>query len=72
MAVDGGDFDATKPGAGKEADRLLEEKGVKKTDSNKGPPTATTNPEAGDSHGGKEKVSMSEKIKNKLHIGSHK
>lgn len=93
MAVDGGDFDATKPGAGKEADRestplhkkvsralgkadmvagLLEEKGVKKTDSNKGSSTATTNPEAGDSHGGKEKVSISEKIKNKLHIGSHK
>ncbi|CUS14419.1 unnamed protein product [Tuber aestivum] len=28
LAADGGDFDATRPGAGKEADRLLEEKGI--------------------------------------------
>jgi len=30
MAADGGDFDAAKPGAGKEADRLLETKGVQR------------------------------------------
>ena len=28
LATDGGDFDASKPGAGKEADRLLEQKGI--------------------------------------------
>ncbi|KUI64967.1 hypothetical protein VM1G_00142 [Cytospora mali] len=28
LAADGGDFDATKPGAGREADRLLGEKGI--------------------------------------------
>jgi len=30
MKADGGDFDAAAPGAGKEADRLLEKKGVKR------------------------------------------
>ncbi|KAI9766336.1 MAG: hypothetical protein M1840_006600 [Geoglossum simile] len=35
MAADGGDFDATRPGAGREADRLLEKAGA-----HQGPPAA--------------------------------
>ncbi|RPA98109.1 hypothetical protein L873DRAFT_1836019 [Choiromyces venosus 120613-1] len=31
LAADGGDFDASRPGAGREADRLLEEKGIHRT-----------------------------------------
>ncbi|KUI56266.1 hypothetical protein VP1G_03593 [Cytospora mali] len=78
LAADGGDFDATKPGAGREADRLLGEKGIVK-------PTAAANETAHkgeeDSH---EKVSsdkastespdskekkpgLKDKIKAKLH-----
>ncbi|KAM4055381.1 hypothetical protein HRG_008692 [Hirsutella rhossiliensis] len=60
LAADGGDFDATKPGAGKEADRLMEEKGMSH--------------EGGDNKGGKktgggdgDKPSLGERIKNKLH-----
>lgn len=34
LVADGGDFDASAPGAGREADRLLEEKGVHKEDVN--------------------------------------
>ncbi|KPM46217.1 hypothetical protein AK830_g309 [Neonectria ditissima] len=58
FAADGGDFDATKPGAGREADRLLEEKGEH-------------HGEIGDSHNhgssGKDKPSLGERIKAKLH-----
>ncbi|KAF2203237.1 hypothetical protein GQ43DRAFT_430076 [Delitschia confertaspora ATCC 74209] len=64
LAAEGGNFDATLPGAGREADRLLESKGIHKT---VGGPAQSTNPgaHADDDH----KVSMGEKIKNKLHIG---
>jgi len=62
LAAEGGDFDATKPGAGREADRLLEQKGIHKEQP--GAPAASTSPSDT-----KEKVSMGEKIKNKLHIG---
>ncbi|KAK7418870.1 hypothetical protein QQZ08_011079 [Neonectria magnoliae] len=58
FAADGGDFDATKPGAGREADRLLEEKGEHQN-------------EGGDTHhhgnSGKDKPSLGERIKAKLH-----
>lgn len=56
LAADGGDFDATKPGAGADADRLMEEKGMSR--------------EAGESSspsGGKDKPSLGERIKAKLH-----
>lgn len=69
LAADGGNFDATKPGAGKEADRLLEEKGVRKNDAGAHDTTTakgTSSSEAGEK---KEKVPTIEKIKNKLHIG---
>ncbi|KAL1874237.1 hypothetical protein Daus18300_003601 [Diaporthe australafricana] len=74
LAADGGDFDATKPGAGREADRLLEEKGIttqsaaaaeagKKTEESKA--EEKTAPESPDSK--KEKASLKDKIKAKLH-----
>ncbi|PSN66175.1 hypothetical protein BS50DRAFT_635326 [Corynespora cassiicola Philippines] len=71
LHADGGDFDATKPGAGREADRLLEEKGVKKVPSRKSEDAApsTTSGASGDSSDKKEKVPLGEKIKTKLHIG---
>lgn len=73
LAADGGDFDATKPGAGREADRLLEEKGMttqtaaaaasgKKTEEEKAEKTAPDSPDSK-----KEKASLKDKIKAKLH-----
>jgi len=69
MNADGGDFDATKPGAGSEATRLMEAKGVHKAVGNKGPPA-----EAADASETPEKAKTSKitKIKEKLHIGSNK
>jgi len=71
MSADGGDFDAAKPGAGKEADRLLETKGIhhssvadsKVTDSKE----SSKEDIAGAGKEGKEKRSLKEKIKAKLH-----
>ncbi|KAK7963712.1 hypothetical protein PG996_008599 [Apiospora saccharicola] len=82
LQADGGDFDATKPGAGREADRLLEQKGIHVT---KGVPPKPED-EAADKHdkhaadkatsdkhsdkdsaGSGEKKSTISKIKEKLH-----
>ncbi|KAI5460053.1 hypothetical protein BGZ63DRAFT_426002 [Mariannaea sp. PMI_226] len=57
FAADGGDFDATKPGAGREADRLLEQKGNQPDSEG-----------SGGSHGHKDKPSLGHRIKEKLHI----
>lgn len=76
LAADGGDFDATKPGAGREADRLLEEKGMttqtaaaaasgKKTEEDKSDKSEKSTPDSPDSK--KEKASLKDKIKAKLH-----
>ncbi|KAL1619898.1 hypothetical protein SLS54_006497 [Diplodia seriata] len=69
--ADGGDFDASLPGAGREADRLLEQKGVHKSG---GPDTKDdVSPVRGDDdsgNGDKGKTSIGTKIKEKLHIGS--
>ncbi|KAG0644092.1 hypothetical protein HOY80DRAFT_217511 [Tuber brumale] len=78
LAADGGDFDATRPGAGREADRLLEEQGIhraargstnleeeraKKSLHDKAP---------GESQGsGSEHKGLTTKIKEKLHLGHH-
>ncbi|KAF1962318.1 hypothetical protein CC80DRAFT_542634 [Byssothecium circinans] len=67
LQADGGDFDATKPGAGKEADRLLEEKGIHR--DGKGNMDSTPPASTGSGSADKEKVSKMEKIKEKLHIG---
>ncbi|RDL39759.1 uncharacterized protein BP5553_04099 [Venustampulla echinocandica] len=63
MKAEGGDFDAANPGAGKEADRLLEEKGVHreveaKHASDDAIPSGETKPH---------KRGLGEKIKTKLH-----
>ncbi|KAI0118886.1 hypothetical protein GGR51DRAFT_498091 [Nemania sp. FL0031] len=67
LQADGGDFDATKPGAGKEADRLMEEKGMHNP--------ADPNSKGNDGHDGNDgsssptsgKKSLGQKIKDKLH-----
>jgi len=59
LKADGGDFDASRPGAGREADRLLDEKGVHHGKE------AGRGQEA--EHNGKEKHSLKDKIKAKLH-----
>ncbi|KAL9121029.1 MAG: hypothetical protein Q9187_002415 [Circinaria calcarea] len=64
MAADGGDFDAAKPGAGREADRLLEEKGVHREASGVSNSSASV-----DTSDTSSKPSMGQKIKEKLHIG---
>jgi len=77
FVADGGDFDAAMPGAGREADRLLEQKGVHRDPAanggivvNKGAdPDSAEKLSGSSSH--KEKVSLKTKIKNKLHRGSH-
>jgi len=56
LAADGGNFDATLPGAGREADRLMEEKGI-----------AHDGGEGSHSDKGKDKPSLGERIKAKLH-----
>ncbi|KAF2182054.1 hypothetical protein K469DRAFT_637513 [Zopfia rhizophila CBS 207.26] len=66
MAADGGDFDATKPGAGREADRLLEEKGIQKSTPGEPQPSESNSSKSDET---KEKVPWGEKIKTKLHIG---
>ncbi|KAG0127081.1 hypothetical protein HOY82DRAFT_580728 [Tuber indicum] len=80
LAADGGDFDATRPGAGREADRLLEEKGIHRA------ARGSTNLEEerakkrhglhdkapGESQGsGSEHKGLTTKIKEKLHLGHH-
>ncbi|KAF2643729.1 hypothetical protein P280DRAFT_466469 [Massarina eburnea CBS 473.64] len=73
LQADGGDFDATKPGAGKEADRLLEDKGVHHDDkSNKASSPKASSPPATAGGADKDKVSKMDKFKDKLHIGHHK
>ncbi|CAJ2506268.1 Uu.00g003980.m01.CDS01 [Anthostomella pinea] len=61
LQADGGDFDVTKPGAGREADRLMEEKGMHKD----APEGASDDTGASKDHG--EKKGLGQKIKEKLH-----
>jgi len=76
LAAEGGDFDATKPGAGKEATRLLEQKGIHHDSDNHGTPADVSSPsDSKKSHSpdsGKTKVSKMTKLKDKLHIGTGK
>lgn len=84
FAADGGDFDASKPGAGREADRLMEAKdpsraaahhsGTGETAASQ-PSEPTKTPSGGSGKSGnsdssgarKEKESLMDKIKHKLH-----
>lgn len=70
LKADGGDFDASAPGAGREADRLLDQKGVKRET----PPAAAdnvtdgaTDDKANEESKTVEKLSLKDKIKAKLH-----
>jgi len=47
MAAEGGDFDASKPGAGKEADRLMEQSGVSHPGAGSSKPVDTTSSTTG-------------------------
>ncbi|KAI9846966.1 MAG: hypothetical protein M1837_003322 [Sclerophora amabilis] len=70
MAADGGDFDATNPGAGREADRLLDAKGIQRSE---GPGPVTDEGAKPDSSptGSGDKPGVGDKIKGKLHLGGH-
>ncbi|KAK4041084.1 hypothetical protein C8A01DRAFT_15128 [Parachaetomium inaequale] len=71
LAADGGDFDASRPGAAREADRLLEEKGVYKVAPGvqQGPGIESIASDTHPNNTGKEKVGLKDKIKAKLHKG---
>jgi len=71
VAADGGDFDVTKPGAGKEATRIMEQKGIK-TESATIDPNADKSSTSSDGATEAEKVSKIAKLKEKMHIGSSK
>ncbi|KAK3505159.1 hypothetical protein B0T13DRAFT_455511 [Neurospora crassa] len=64
--ADGGDFDAAAPGAGIDADRILESKGIHRDDAN-GSLVGHTEALEHDEHGHKDKTSLKQKIKDKLH-----
>lgn len=68
--AEGGDFDATKPGAGKEATRLLEEKGIHRENGDSANDAHIENTKGGDA--GKQKTSTISKLKDKLHLGTGK
>lgn len=67
LKADGGDFDATKPGAGREADRLMEAKGMHPnadaTENASSSPVTEHHTEAET----KEKKKLTQRIKEKLH-----
>ncbi|KFY05676.1 hypothetical protein V492_08367, partial [Pseudogymnoascus sp. VKM F-4246] len=70
MKADGGDFDASAPGAGREADRLLTEKGIKRSGADEKKVTEqmdTKAPNGGHSEGEKAGGGLKDKLKNKLH-----
>ncbi|KDN69789.1 hypothetical protein CSUB01_07644 [Colletotrichum sublineola] len=76
LAADGGDFDATKPGAGREADRLLDEKdpahaaaksAAKSSSDKTSDKTSEVRTHSPNSGTEKEKESLKDKIKAKLH-----
>lgn len=67
LAAEGGDFDATKPGAGREANRILEQKGIHKDAGGKQKDEGSPTPSSEE-----KKVSKMGKLKEKLHIGTGK
>jgi len=77
LQADGGDFDAAKAGAGREADRLLEEKGIARDErggmvGTDGSPVPTDHKNPSPSGGAHSKVKTIDKLKEKLHIGTGK
>ena len=70
LAAEGGDFDATKPGAGREATRLLEQKGIHRDAPGDAHPPAEEASHDSSAGGDKaDKPKLTEKIKDKLHLG---
>ncbi|OBT87125.1 hypothetical protein VE02_02225 [Pseudogymnoascus sp. 03VT05] len=71
MKADGGDFDASAPGAGREADRLLTERGVKRTGADEKKVTGQTDTKAPDGghNNASDNLGLKDKLKNKLHKG---
>lgn len=67
VAAMGGNFDATKPGAGREDERLLEEQGVHRDHRD----TTRTSIAAAAHAGDGSKRSIGDKIKEKLHTSGH-
>ncbi|KFY19090.1 hypothetical protein V491_04593, partial [Pseudogymnoascus sp. VKM F-3775] len=71
MKADGGDFDASAPGAGREADRLLTEKGIKRSGADEKKVTGQMDikpPNGGNSNSEGEKMAgLKDKLKSKLH-----
>ncbi|KAF5963421.1 hypothetical protein FBULB1_13404 [Fusarium bulbicola] len=70
FAADGGDFDASKPGAGREADRLMGQKGIHLGESGSSDHSKTESHSSDKHHGSdekKDKPSIGERIKAKLH-----
>lgn len=67
MAADGGDFDAANAGAGREADRLLEEKGIHTSKDAPKVEAADDKHASPESEDKKKKPSIVQKIKDKLH-----
>ncbi|KAI9889040.1 MAG: hypothetical protein M1814_006043 [Vezdaea aestivalis] len=65
LQAEGGDFDAAKPGAGREATRLLEEKGIHHEPGVPGAPVASSEGPAKTDKG--DKPSVVNKIKGVLH-----
>ncbi|KAK7751643.1 hypothetical protein SLS62_006469 [Diatrype stigma] len=66
LKADGGDFDVTLPGAGREADRLMEEKGIHPNEGHShGGDKGGDSTKHDDNHG--EKKGLGQKIKDKLH-----
>ncbi|KAK2873469.1 hypothetical protein FQN49_002344 [Arthroderma sp. PD_2] len=82
FAAEGGNFDAKEPGAGREADRLLDERPTKSTQGTHGTTkstqgnTATSHePHTGtgqEAHSSHRTGSIAQKAKEALHIGKHK
>jgi len=75
LQADGGDFDAAQAGAGREADRLLGEKGIERDE--RGGMVGKDGAEVSSDHtspsgAGHSKVKTIDKIKEKLHIGTGK
>jgi len=70
VAADGGDFDAVNPGAGAEANRLLESKGLHKSkpDDAANQPDDSNDTSGSTAQGDDASVSKLQKIKDKLHI----
>ncbi|KAI5863219.1 hypothetical protein GGS23DRAFT_609755 [Durotheca rogersii] len=67
LQAEGGDFDATKPGAGREADRLMEEMGMHSANAAGGQSGGPKGGSTGGAANKTEKKSLAQKIKDKLH-----